>query len=43
VPQSQISRIEKNPERSTVRTIKRIAKALGLDLATLMSFATRNA
>ena len=43
VPQSQISRIEKNPERSTVKTMKRIAKALGLDIAALMSFATRKA
>ena len=40
VPQSQISRIEKHPERSTVKTMKRIAKALGIDIATLMSFAT---
>lgn len=40
VPQSQISRIEKHPERSTIKTMKRIAKALGIDIATLMSFAT---
>ncbi|MGE3108723.1 MAG: helix-turn-helix domain-containing protein [Phycisphaerales bacterium] len=31
VPQSQISRIERNPDRTTVRTIKKIAKALRLD------------
>ena len=42
VPQSQISRIEKNPERSTIRTMKRIARALRIDLATLLSFATED-
>lgn len=41
VPQSQISRIEKHPERSTIKTMKRIAAALGVDIATLMSFAAR--
>ncbi len=40
VPQSQISRIEKHPERSTVKTMQRIAKALGIDLAALMAFAS---
>lgn len=40
VPQSQISRIEKHPERSTVKTMQRIAKALGVDLAALMAFAS---
>ncbi len=33
VPQSQISRIERNPDRSTVRTLKRIAAALDVDVS----------
>jgi len=41
VPQSQISRIEKHPDHTTLRTMKRIAAALGLDVAALLSFATR--
>lgn len=40
VPQSQISRIEKHPDHTTLRTMKRIAAALGLDVAALLSFAT---
>jgi ribosome-binding protein aMBF1 (putative translation factor) len=36
MPQSQISRIERNPERTTVRTMKRIAAALGVDVGTLL-------
>lgn len=36
LPQSQISRIERNPDRTTVRTLKRIAKALGVDVAALL-------
>lgn len=36
VPQSQISRIERNPDRTTVRTLKRIAKALGVDVSALV-------
>jgi ribosome-binding protein aMBF1 (putative translation factor) len=36
VPQSQISRIERNPDRTTVRTLKRIAKALGVDVSALI-------
>lgn len=36
VPQSQISRIERNPDRTTVRTLKRIAKALGVDVKLLV-------
>jgi len=36
VPQSQISRIERNPDRTTVRTLKRIAKALGVDVRALL-------
>lgn len=41
VPQSQISRIEKNPDRTTVRTMKRIAAALGVEVGELLSFADR--
>ena len=37
LPQSQISRIERNPDRSTVRTLKRIARALGVDVGVLIS------
>ena len=36
VPQSQISRIERNPDQTTVRTLKRIAKALGVDVRMLV-------
>ena len=36
VPQSQISRIERNPDRTTVRTLKRIARALGVDVSALI-------
>ncbi|MBI5763264.1 MAG: helix-turn-helix transcriptional regulator [Planctomycetes bacterium] len=36
MPQSQISRIERNPDRTTVRTLKKIAKALGVDVAKLL-------
>ncbi|MGE0480229.1 MAG: helix-turn-helix domain-containing protein [Phycisphaerae bacterium] len=36
VPQSQISRIERDPDRSTIRTMKRIAAALGVDVASLL-------
>ncbi len=36
VPQSQISRIERNPDRTTIRTLKRIAKALGVDVSALV-------
>ena len=36
VPQSQISRIERNPDRTTVRTLKRLAKALGVDVRQLI-------
>jgi DNA-binding XRE family transcriptional regulator/PHD/YefM family antitoxin component YafN of YafNO toxin-antitoxin module len=40
VPQSQISRIEKNPDHTTLRTMKRIAAALGVEIGALMAFAT---
>jgi len=36
LPQSQISRIERNADHSTVRTLKRVAKALGVDVSTLV-------
>ncbi|MFH1418813.1 MAG: helix-turn-helix transcriptional regulator [Planctomycetota bacterium] len=36
VPQSQISRIERNPDHTTVRTLRRIAKALGVDVSALV-------
>ena len=36
IPQSQISRIERNPDRTTVRTLKRIARALGVNVQTLV-------
>ncbi len=32
LPQSQISRIERNPDHSTLRTLKRIARALRVDV-----------
>jgi ribosome-binding protein aMBF1 (putative translation factor) len=41
VPQSQISRIEKNPDRTTLRTMKRIAAALGVEVGELLSSAQR--
>ena len=36
LPQSQISRIERNPEHTTVRTLKRISRALGVDVSALV-------
>jgi DNA-binding XRE family transcriptional regulator len=36
LPQSQISRIERNQDRTTVRTLKRIARALKVDVRTLL-------
>ena len=36
LPQSQISRIERNPDRTTVRTLKRIARALGVNVSALI-------
>lgn len=32
IPQSQISRIERHPDRTTVRTLRRLAKALKVDV-----------
>lgn len=36
LPQSQISRIERNPDRTTVRTMKKIARALGVDISAFL-------
>ena len=36
IPQSQISRIERNPDHTTVRTLKRIAKALKVNVQSLV-------
>lgn len=36
IPQSQISRIERNPDHTTIRTLKRVAKALKVDVRTLV-------
>lgn len=36
LPQSQISRIERNPDHTTIRTIRKIAKALGVDVSALV-------
>lgn len=36
VPQSQVSRIERNPDATTVRTLRKIAKALGVNVAALV-------
>lgn len=36
LPQSQISRIERNPDHTTVRTMKKIAKALGVNVSALI-------
>jgi UDP-N-acetylglucosamine 1-carboxyvinyltransferase len=36
LPQSQISRIERQPDRTTVRTLKRVARALGVDVGALL-------
>ena len=36
IPQSQISRIERNPDHTTIRTLRRIAKALKVDVHALL-------
>jgi HTH-type transcriptional regulator/antitoxin HipB len=36
VPQSQISRIEHHPDELTVRTLRRVAQALGVNLSALL-------
>ena len=42
MPQSQISRIEKHPDRTTLRTMKRVAAALEIDISALLSFAAKS-
>jgi DNA-binding XRE family transcriptional regulator len=37
IPQSQISRIERNPDRTTVRTLKKIAAALNVNVRQLLA------
>jgi len=41
MPQSQISRIERNADRTTVRTLRKIANALNVNAAELLTFAAR--
>ena len=36
LPQSQISRIERNPDHTTVKTLKRVARGLGVDIRALV-------
>jgi len=36
LPQSQISRIERHPDHITVRTLKRVARALRVDVSALL-------
>lgn len=36
LPQSQISRIERNPDHTTVKTLRKIAKALNVDVSALV-------
>ena len=36
IPQSQISRIERKPDHTTVRTLKKIARALKVDVRSLL-------
>jgi len=36
LPQSQICRVEQNPDHTSVRTLKKIAAALGVDLSRLV-------
>ena len=36
LPQSRISRIERNPDRTSLKTLKRIARALGVDVRALI-------
>ncbi|HSW44699.1 MAG TPA: helix-turn-helix transcriptional regulator [Phycisphaerae bacterium] len=36
MPQSQISRIERNPDHTSVNTLKRIARALDVDVRHLI-------
>jgi len=36
IPQSQVSRIERHPDHTTVRTLKKLARALNVDVARLL-------
>ena len=36
IPQSQVSRTERNPDHATLRTLKKIARALGVDIGALV-------
>lgn len=36
MPQAQVSRIERNPDRTTLATLKRIARALRVDISKLV-------
>lgn len=36
VPQSQVSRLERNPDSSTLRQLKRVAEALGVAVTDLL-------
>jgi UDP-N-acetylglucosamine 1-carboxyvinyltransferase len=36
IPQSQVSRIERRPDRTTVRTLRRLAKALKVDVGVFL-------
>ena len=36
LPQSQISRIERRPDRTTVRTLRRLARALKVDVSVFL-------
>ncbi|MBI4716515.1 MAG: helix-turn-helix transcriptional regulator [Planctomycetes bacterium] len=36
IPQSQVSRIERDPDRSSLATLRRLAKALGVDVRALI-------
>ena len=38
MPQSQISRIERSPDHTTVRTIQKIARALGVDVSAFVGY-----
>ncbi|MEK6674318.1 MAG: helix-turn-helix transcriptional regulator [Planctomycetota bacterium] len=41
MPQSQISRIERNPDRTTVRTIRKLAKALRVDVSAFIDYVSK--
>jgi len=36
IPQSQISRIERKPDHTTLRTLKKVARALNVDVRSLL-------